>query len=148
MSNTGPSTTNPVNPPKKGRGFRKFLLITFLLIILSGTAYYFICGMTYSEGSRSGVLIKISKRGYLFKTYEGELYIGGFSEGSGTALVAPQIFHFSVYRSNEEIYKKLEQMQGDRMVLYYKQVFKNFFWQGETDYFIYDIKEIKPVKTL
>ena len=99
--------------------------------------------MTYSEGSRSGVLIKISKRGYLFKTYEGELYIGGVSQGEGAVMVAPQIFHFSVYGSDEKIYKELEEKQGDRIVLEYKQVFKNFFWQGDTDYFIYSIKDVK-----
>ncbi len=143
MSEPLSSSSKPVTPPKKGRGIRKFLLISLLILALAGTAYYFICGLTYSEGSRSGVLIKISKRGYFFKTYEGELYIGGFSEGAGAMLVAPQIFHFSVFRSDEAIYKQLEQKQGDRIVIEYKQVFKNFFWQGDTDYFIYSVKEVK-----
>jgi hypothetical protein len=32
----------------------------------------------YSEGVRSGVLMKISKKAYVFKTHEGQLNIGGF----------------------------------------------------------------------
>lgn len=130
-------------PAKKSRSFRKFLIITSLLLVVAWFIYYFICGLTYSEGSRSGVLTKVSKKGYLVKTYEGELYVGGFNEGSGTAVVAPRIFYFSVYGSNEHIYTQLDSLQGERVILYYKQVFKNFFWQGETDYFIHEVKIVK-----
>ena len=130
-------------PAKKSKPFRKFLSITLLIAIVAWLIYYFICGFTYSEGSRSGVLTKVSKKGYIVKTYEGELYVGGFNEGSGTGVVAPRIFNFSIYKSNEHIFKQLDSLQGERVILYYKQVFKNFFWQGETDYFIHEVKIVK-----
>jgi len=134
-------TPETVQVKRTGR-FKRFLIITFLIFFALWWVYYFICGITYSEGTRSGILIKVSKRGYVFKTYEGELYVGGVSQGEGAVVVSPQIFKFSVRRSKEEVYKKMEQMQGSRVVLHYKQVFKNFFWQGDSDYFVDEIKVV------
>jgi hypothetical protein len=125
--------------PKKNR-VKKFLLITLLLVILGCITYYFICGMTYSEGTRSGVLIKVSKKGFVFKTYEGELNVGGLNQGDGT-IMPVNIFTFSV--RDKDVYEQLEELQGRRVVLGYKQVMKNFFWQGETDYFVYRVNIVK-----
>ncbi len=127
------------NVPKKNK-FKKFLLIFSLSLIVIVFIYYFICGMTYSEGTRSGILTKVSKKGYIFKTYEGDLNIGGISQGDGTIMPTSQ-FKFSVI--NTKVYEKLQQKEGKKVVLHYKQVIKNFFWQGDTDYFIYDVTEVK-----
>jgi hypothetical protein len=125
--------------------------------------------MTYSDVSRSGVFTKISRKGYVFKTYEGDLNNGGFNDGNGT-IMPNSIFKFSVH--DQPAYKKLEELQGKlivisyvdiycflvaicytpcificvcalrHMAISYEQVIKNFFWQGETDYFVIDVKEI------
>jgi hypothetical protein len=130
------NNTQPV--PRKKSKFKRFLIFFALGLIVAWFIYYFICGMTYSEGTRSGILTKVSHKGFVFKTYEGELNVGGFSQGDGTILPA-SIFNFSV--RDKKVYNKLEQMQGHKVVLHYRQVMKNFFWQGETDYFIYDVSE-------
>jgi hypothetical protein len=96
--------------------------------------------MTYSEGTRSGVLTKVSKKGFIFKTYEGELNVGGFNQGEGTIMPA-SVFKFSA--NKKSVYDQLESEQGKKVVLHYKQVVKNFFWQGETDYFVYQISTVK-----
>jgi len=96
--------------------------------------------MSYSEGTRSGVLIKVSKKGFLFKTYEGELNIGGVNQGEGT-LMPMTIFKFST--TKKIIYDSLEAYQGRKVVLKYRQVIKNFFWQGDTDYFIDHVSLVK-----
>ncbi len=114
----------------------KFLAISALIVIVGFLLYYFICGFTYSEGSRSGILTKISKKGYVFKTYEGEINIGGLYQNNST-IVPTTIFYFSV--QDKKIYYDLQQAEGKRVIVYYKQVFKNFFWQGDTDYFVYQI---------
>lgn len=119
---------------------KKFFFIFFLLLLAAGIIYYFIAGMSYSEGTRSGILTKVSKKGYIIKTYEGELNVGGFSQGDGTIMPA-SIFRFSV--TDKEVYKKLEELQGRKVVLSYRQVMKNFFWQGDTDYFI---TEVQPAR--
>src|SRR6476469_3404011 len=96
-------TTVNTNTPKKHR-LRKFLLVSLLVIIIVAVATVFICGLAYSDGTRSGILTKVSKKGYVFKTYEGEMNVGGISDGQGTIMPAT-IFQFSV--ENGEVYKKL-----------------------------------------
>jgi hypothetical protein len=130
-------SSESTNPKKKRK---KFIVILFLLLAVGFFIYYLICGMTYSEGTRSGVLTKVSKKGIIFKTYEGELNVGGFNQGEGTIMPA-SIFKFST--TEKVIYDQLEAAQGNKVVLHYKQVIKNFFWQGETDYFIYKLSTVK-----
>jgi hypothetical protein len=79
--------------------------------------------MTYSDVSRSGVLTKISRKGYIFKTYEGDLNIGGFNDGNGT-IMPNSIFKFSVH--DQPTYKKSEELQVKRFVISYEQVIKIF----------------------
>jgi hypothetical protein len=126
-------------PPRKGK-FRKYAFITIFFLAVAFLVYYFICGMAYSEGTRSGVLTKISKKGFVFKTYEGELNIGGISEGDGT-IMPRTVFKFSV--TDPRVYYDLEKLQGHKVVVHYKQVIKNFFWQGETDYFVNQVEKAR-----
>ncbi len=119
--------------PRTGGRFKKFMIISLLVIIVGLVAFYFIAGLSYSEGTRSGILTKVSKRGYVFKTYEGEILIGGINEGEGT-ISNTQTFRFSV--PEKAVYDKLESLQGHKVVVRYKQVLKPFFWQGDTDYFV------------
>ncbi len=123
--------------PAPKRPFRKILIISLLVIAFCFWIFYLICGITYSEGTRSGILTKVSKKGYVFKTFEGEINIGGINQGDGTIMPAT-VFKFSVY--DEKTYHKLDSMQGKKVVVTYKQVLKNFFWQGESDYFIHDVR--------
>lgn len=120
-------------PPAPKKRFRKFLIISLLVIVFGFWIFYLICGLSYSEGTRSGVLTKVSKKGYVFKTYEGEINIGGIDQGDGT-IMPLTVFKFSVL--DKGTYQKLDSLQGRKVVVTYKQVFKNLFWQGETDYFI------------
>lgn len=127
-------------PPKKKSRFKRFALITLLFLILIWFIYYFICGLSYSDGTRSGILTKVSRKGFVFKTYEGELNIGGVNQGEGT-IMPLTIFKFST--SKKPIYDSLEVYQGRKVVLKYRQVIKNFFWQGETDYFVDHVSLVK-----
>lgn len=135
MENPGASGTGV----KKKSKFRKFLVYFLLILIATFALYYFICGLTYSEGTRSGVLTKVSKKGVIFKTYEGELNIGGLNQGDGT-IMPLSIFKFSA--REKSLYDQLEAAQGKKVVLHYKQVIKNFFWQGESDYFVYQVTSV------
>lgn len=115
------------------RKFGRFLIISALILIGGWFIYYFICGITYSEGTRSGILTKVSKKGYIFKTYEGEIIIGGLNQGDGAVLPA-RVFNFSV--REKSVYDQLERDQGKKVVLHYREVLKSFFWQGESNYFV------------
>jgi hypothetical protein len=136
--------TNKAQTSPFRKKFRKFLFIFSLSLIVIWLIIYFISGMTYSEGTRSGILTKISRKGFVFKTYEGEMNVGGFSQGDGTIMPAT-IFKFSV--RDKDVYKELEEVQGKKVVLHYRQVMHNFFWQGESDYFVYDVGQVKQVSS-
>ena len=61
---------------------KKALFIGVTIIILAFASYFaFVYYVPYSEGVRSGELIKISHKGVVFKTWEGELS-QGISGGS------------------------------------------------------------------
>jgi hypothetical protein len=69
--------------------WRLVLLVPFIALLLGGLWTWFALNWSYSEGERAGVLQKFSRKGWICKTYEGELaqyVVGG---------VAPQIWHFS-----------------------------------------------------
>jgi len=124
---------------KKGSFFGKFFFYLFLLLIVAAVTFYFIAGYTYSEGNRAGVLIKLSKRGYVFKTYEGELNQGAAGNVPNTAQFN-SLWEFSV--KDQAVADKLSTMEGKKVSLHYHQVVKNMPWDGETEYFVDGAEEI------
>ena len=135
------NTTHSEQQPKKSK-WKKRIFISFLVAILIFVAYVFICGMSYSTGTRTGIVIKLSQKGYVFKTYEGELNLGGISEGDGT-IMPTRIWQFSVAENNEAVYNEITQSEGKHVRLYYKEVLKNFFWQSDTPYLIEKVEVVK-----
>ena len=115
-----------------GRGrslFGRVVLITLGLVVIIGGAWtWFSLSWAYSEGERAGVLQKFSKKGWVCKTYEGELalyVVGG---------VAPQIWHFST--RDEQLAQQLSKAVGQQVRLHYTEhrgVPTNCF--AETAYF-------------
>jgi hypothetical protein len=68
---------------------------------------------SYSDGERAGVLQKFSRKGWVCKTYEGELAM------STVPGVAPTIWEFSV--RDERTVPSLSQAIGKRVVLHYTE---------------------------
>lgn len=118
---------------------RKFLGIFIGITVLALVCYFaFLYNATYSEGSRSGQLIKFSNKGVVFKTYEGEL-----SQGISGA----QIFSFSVQDSEEKVIADLKSFEGSYVKLTYIERYKTFPWWGDSKYFIIKVsKENSPFK--
>ncbi|CAA0150106.1 hypothetical protein [Tenacibaculum maritimum] len=112
---------------------KKILALIILAIILMAASYYaFIYYVPYSEGVRSGELIKISYKGVAVKTWEGEI-----SQGISGA----QIFAFSVEDKEKQVIKDLEKFQGRYVKVTYKERFGTFFWLGDTKYFVTKVEE-------
>ncbi|MBE3066286.1 MAG: hypothetical protein IMZ73_02490 [Chloroflexi bacterium] len=94
-------------------------------------------GYTYARGDRAGYIQKISKKGWLCKTWEGELAMANLP---GTM---PQIFSFTV--RNDSIAGLLEKSAGKQVSLIYEQhrgVPTSCF--GDTEYFVTGIRRIEP----
>ena len=118
---------------------KRFFLAISLLFVIGAGVYLWVCNWTYSEGTRAGVLIKISRKGVVFKTYEGQLNLGGVQSDNTSGLVG-NIWNFSVYKN--AVYDQLQQNEGQQVVLHYRQKYKAMPWQGKTDYFIYKITPV------
>jgi hypothetical protein len=96
-----------------GRIARYFGLTLLLAVLLAAGWTWFSLSWAYSEGERAGVLQKFSKKGWLCKTYEGELaqyVVGG---------VAPQIWYFST--RDEKVAQQLSAAVGDHVRVHYTE---------------------------
>ena len=130
----------PPAPRKKSR--RKWLLlplgIVLLPILIFALWAWVTLGYVYASGERAGYVQKLSKKGWLCKTWEGELAMVNLP-GS----VTPQIFAFTV--PNDSIAELLEKDMGKRVSITYEQhrgVPTNCF--GETEYFVTDARVVGP----
>jgi hypothetical protein len=107
---------------------RAVIAILLLAVLAAGAWTWFTLSFSYSEGERAGILQKFSRKGWLCKTYEGELalyVVGG---------VAPQIWNFST--RDPELAKQLYANVGRPMRVHYTEhrgVPGNCF--AETPYF-------------
>ncbi|PKO47737.1 MAG: hypothetical protein CVU29_01190 [Betaproteobacteria bacterium HGW-Betaproteobacteria-22] len=87
----------------------------------------------YSSGERAGYVQKLSQKGWVCKTYEGELILVSMP---GTQA---EKFFFTV--RDEHIAKKINETVGERVRLIYEEhkgVPTNCF--GETGYFVHDVQ--------
>lgn len=107
-------------------------LIVLAILLLAGLYYAFIYYVPYSEGVRSGELIKFSKKGIVAKTWEGEI-----SQGISGA----QIFAFSVEDKYKEAIYDLQELQGRYVKITYIERYGTYFWLGDTKYFVTKVEE-------
>ncbi len=116
---------------------RRRIWPSLLLLVLLGVAGYtaFVLWWSYSDGERVGVLQKLSHKGWLCKTTEGELALYVVSG------VAPQIWSFTV--RDPDVARNLNVYLGDRVRLHYTEhagVPSSCF--GDTRYFV---DRVEPV---
>ena len=88
----------------------------------------------YSEGVRKGMLVKITKKGNIFKTYEGEMWL------SCHQLVNPEKFLFSI--EDKTLADSLTNMQDKCLELKYKQYRRVLPWRGDSEYLIVGYKKV------
>ena len=117
------------------RSRMKFILPGLVLLPILGFILYTWATLhwSYSSGERTGYIQKFSKKGWLCKTWEGEL---AMLTVPGTM---PEKFYFSV--RDDAVANHISQAAGKRVVLMYDQhkgVPSTCF--GETEYFVTDLK--------
>ena len=108
-----------------------------VLIALIFSAYTWIAlSWSYSTGERAGLMQKISRKGWLCKTWEGELLLTSMPGA------IPEKFEFTV--RDDELANQLVELTGQRLVLTYAQhkgVPSSCF--GDTEYFVEKISVFK-----
>lgn len=95
----------------------------------------------FSSGYRVGRIIKVSEKGYVFKTNEGQLNTGGFSEGDGD--ITSSIWEFSIKRGDPEILEQLKNSNKGMVRLYYDEKFVRIPFLGDTKYFVTKVETVE-----
>lgn len=112
-------------------GIAIFVIIIFTFINVT---------FTYSEGNRAGRLIKFSHKGYLFKTYEGEMNLGGINSVNGGVLVN-NMWLFSV--TDDAVADSLSKLEGKDISLHYKEKMATLPWRGDTKYIVDRVAQVR-----
>lgn len=117
---------------------KKTVLIIILLIL---GIFLFLYNGTYSEGTRAGIIMKLSKKGIIFKTWEGQMNLQTFGAVKDPKNIISETFTFSIEKGNKELINKLENaaLSGNRVNLKYEERYVNFFWLGDTKVFAVDV---------
>jgi uncharacterized protein YpmS len=132
-------TRIPVDAAPAKKRFRwKRWLFTFLAtpVILFLLYTIIVLNWSYSTGERAGYVQKFSKKGWIVKTWEGELAMVTMP---GTMA---EKFYFTV--RNDSIATKINSSLGKKVALVYDQhvgIPTTLF--GETEYFVKDVKVIE-----
>jgi hypothetical protein len=116
-------------------------LIFLILVPVGAFALYTWASLSwvYSSGERAGYVQKLSQKGWICKTYEGELILVSMP---GTQA---EKFFFTV--RDENVAKKINATVGDRVRLIYEEhkgVPTTCF--GETSFYIKDVKLLDEAK--
>ena len=127
--------TNPkpgTRVSKYKRFARLLLLSVFLILIFCIYWFYF---NRYGTGERTGILIKITHKGNIFKTDEGEMWL------SCRQVTNPEKFYFSV--TNDSVAKVLKDLQDECVQLTYDQYRAKLPWRGDSRYIVTGVIPIK-----
>ena len=133
---------------KAKRKTKTFLKRTVLVLVAVFAAWFaFTYFAVFDEGVRAGFVLKVSKRGAIFKTYEGQLNLETFGSLKGTSAIA-ETFDFSVEKGDENVIKDLETvaLSGERVSLKYIKRYVAWPWRGDTKYFIKAVERLSQNK--
>ena len=120
--------TTPALKPNQ-HAFRKFLWrFFFIAILVIALLVYWFFYNVFSDGYREGVLFKFSRKGDIFKTYEGELVQPGLRSIVGGSINTNN-FYFSV--TDKALADSLEQVIGKNVKVHYNQFRKTLPWRGD-----------------
>jgi len=125
-----------MTPSKAPKIFRTLVFILAGAVALFALYIYIALNLSYSTGERAGFLQKVSNKGWICKTWEGELSLVAMPGA------APEKFLFTV--RDEAVAQKVSAAAGKRVTLNYEQhkgLPTTCF--GDTDYFVVGLTEIE-----
>lgn len=107
-----------------------FIVVVLILLVLTGYTYWFYY-RSYGDGFREGYFQKFSRKGNIFKTYEGEFVLEGFGTRGAQRgnNFSANYFYFSVI--DEQIADSLEKSIGKMVKVHYTQYLRSLPWRGD-----------------
>jgi hypothetical protein len=139
---TSTSTPADARPPaaagrsrlaRLGRSLRNYLLLALVVAVAGGALYLFAATRwSYSSGERAGYVQKFSNKGWVCKTWEGEIAMANLPGAM------PQVFAFTV--RDEAVAAAINRQLGNRVVLSYRQHLGLPSCFGETEYWVTGVR--------
>ncbi|MCX7195930.1 MAG: hypothetical protein NTV37_08660 [Proteobacteria bacterium] len=120
----------------KANLIKNIALVAAVLFALCAAYLWFAFTWSYSTGERAGYVQKFSKKGWVCKTWEGELSMMSLPNQ------VPEKFFFTV--RNNIVAEKINRSLGKKVALnydQYKMLPTSCF--GDTEFFVSDIKSIE-----
>ena len=119
---------------------KKFLRI-FVAVIVVGLLLFFYLHYYYvfGEGVKAGTLNYVVKKGYIFKTYEGELIQTGLQSKAPNSMQSNE-FSFSII--DEAVARKLELASGKEVQLHYLEYLGTLPWRGYSKFIVDSVVSI------
>jgi hypothetical protein len=129
-------TSAPARPSFMKR-LRRFVLLAILaFVVLSGLYTWAAWSFAYSEGDRAGYIQKFSKKGWICKTWEGELAMANLPGAM------PEVFQFTVV--DDQVAADINKAMGERVTIHYKQhVGLPTTCFGDTQYFVHGVRRVE-----
>lgn len=130
-----PDTPAPSHKTRRW-GLIALLIVLVVPALVFGAWSWITLNYSYSKGERAGYVQKLSRKGWLCKTWEGELAMANLP---GTM---PEIFFFSV--RNDSVARLLDKNVGKRVSISYEQhrgVPTSCF--AETEYYVTNVRLVE-----
>jgi hypothetical protein len=132
-----PTEARTRRPGFARRHWGKLLLATLVLLPVLVVVIWTTVALSfsYSDGNRVGYNQKLSRKGWLCKTWEGEIAM------TAAPGVAPEMFHYSV--RDDSIAAAIQALEGQRVAIRYEEhrgLPSSCF--GETDYFAVGVQRV------
>ncbi|WP_374509166.1 hypothetical protein [Niveibacterium sp.] len=116
---------------------RKWALILLLVLVGSAVLYTVaVLNFAYSSGERAGYVLKLSRKGWICKTWEGELQMLAIPGA------LPEKFHFTV--PDDKVAEQINQVLGKQVTLHYDEhvgIPSTCF--GDTGYYVTGVEAIR-----
>ncbi len=120
----------------RSKAIKIFIILLLAMVVITAGYLTFVLNWSFSKGDRVGVVQKLSEKGWLCKTWEGELMMLPVQG------MVPERFLFSV--RDKALVNKINSSVGKRVSITYEQhkgIPTTCF--GETEYFAVDIKTVQ-----
>lgn len=127
-------------PPPRRRWWHRWKL--YLALLIAVPVLFFVLytwsalSWSYSEGERTGYLQRFSKKGWVCKTWEGEIAL------TTSPGVAPVMWYFTVRK--DDVARQVQLASGRRVVVYYEEhVGLPTRCFGDTNFFVDSIRILR-----
>ncbi|MDB5800571.1 MAG: hypothetical protein JWL63_1510 [Rhodocyclales bacterium] len=121
--------------PQTGKALPIVLGVLVLAVLLLAAYTWAVLSWSYSDGERAGYVQKFSRKGWLCKTWEGDLAMVNLPGQPA------EIFTFSVH--DDAVAAQINAQMGKRVALHYDQhvgIPSSCF--GETSYFVTQVRAV------